>query len=63
MILVTIDKFDPNPIPINISKLKPCKFVKDHTFQPLLAKINYLLLKEPVEIDQSGNMFTKNQLK
>jgi len=31
MLLVTINKFDPNPILININKLEPYKFVKNHT--------------------------------
>jgi hypothetical protein len=28
---MTIDKFDPNPILVNINKLKPYRFVEDDT--------------------------------
>jgi hypothetical protein len=38
MLLVTIDKFDHNPILVNINKLKPYRFVEDHTLQPILVK-------------------------
>ncbi len=62
MILVTIDKFDPNPILVNINKLKPYTFLKDHTFQPILVKPNVLLLEEPVETNHYGNLFTKESV-
>ncbi len=59
MLLVTIDKFDPNPILVNINKLKPYKFTQGHTFQPILAKLNDLLPEELVETNQFGNLFIK----
>lgn len=31
VLLTTIDKFDPNPILVNINKLKPYRFVEDQT--------------------------------
>jgi hypothetical protein len=31
LLLMTIDKFDPNPILVNINKLKPYRFVEDQT--------------------------------
>jgi hypothetical protein len=31
ILLVTIDKFDPNPTLVNINKLKPYWFIKDIT--------------------------------
>jgi hypothetical protein len=37
MLLVTIDKFDPNLKLVNINKLKPYRFVEDHTLQLVLA--------------------------
>ncbi len=43
---MTIDKFDPNLILVNINKLKPYRFVEDQTFQPVLTKPNDFLLKE-----------------
>ncbi len=36
VLLMTIDKFDPNPILVNINKLKPYKFVEDDTLQFVL---------------------------
>jgi hypothetical protein len=32
-LLVTIDKFDPNPVFVNINKLKPYRFIEDKTLQ------------------------------
>jgi hypothetical protein len=53
---VTIDKFDSNPILVNINKLKPYRFVEE-TFQPFLVKSNDFLLKEPIETTHYGNLF------
>jgi len=50
VLLVTIDKIDPNPILVNINKLKPYRFVEDYTLQPILAKPSDLLPKELIEI-------------
>jgi hypothetical protein len=41
---MTIDKFDPNPILVNINKMKPYRFVEDHTLQPIIAKPSDFLL-------------------
>jgi hypothetical protein len=74
---MTIDKFDPNPVLVNINKLKPYKFVEDDTLQLVLVKPNDFLLEEPigiiyssnifieelVETDHYGNLFTKNLVK
>jgi hypothetical protein len=43
ILLVTIDKLNPNPILININKLKPYRFIEDQTFQHVLAKPNDFL--------------------
>jgi hypothetical protein len=59
MLLVTIDKFDPNPLIVNINKLKPYRFIKDQTLQPIIVKPSDLLLKKPIEIGQSNNFFIK----
>jgi hypothetical protein len=40
MLLMTIDKFDHNLVLVNINKLKPCRFVEDHTLQPIIVKPN-----------------------
>jgi hypothetical protein len=60
---MTIDKFDPNPILVNINKLKPYRFVEDKTLQPALAKPNDFLLKGPVETNHFSNLFTKELVK
>jgi hypothetical protein len=49
MLLVTIDKFDLNPILVNNSKMESYRFVEDHTLQLLLTKPNDLLLENLVE--------------
>ncbi len=59
ILLVTINKLDPNPIFVNINKLKPYRFTKDHILQLILAKLSDFLLKKPVEATHSDNMFTK----
>jgi hypothetical protein len=49
ILLVTIDKFDPNPILVNINKLKPYKFIEDITLQPILANLSDLVVDEHVQ--------------
>jgi hypothetical protein len=55
---MTIENFDPNPILVNINKLKPYRFVEDKTLQLVLAKPNGFLLKGPVETNHFSNLFT-----
>jgi hypothetical protein len=50
ILLVTIDKFDPNPVLVNINKLKSYKFIEDKTLQPMLAKPNDLVTDKHVQI-------------
>jgi hypothetical protein len=45
IVLVTIDKFNPNPILVNINKLKPYRFMEDKTLQHVLVKLNDFLSK------------------
>ncbi len=56
---MTVNKFDPNPVLVNINKLKPCRFMEDQTLQPILTKPNDFLPKELVEITHFDNMSTK----
>jgi hypothetical protein len=49
VLLVTIDKFNPNPMLININKLKPYMFIEDKTLQPVIAKPSDLAIDEPVQ--------------
>jgi hypothetical protein len=56
---VTINKFDLNPVLVNINKLKPYRFTKDHTLQPILVKLSDFLLKKLEEATHFDNLFTK----
>jgi hypothetical protein len=49
ILLVTIDKFDLNPMVVNMNKLKPYKFVEDITLQPVLLKPSDLVIDEPIQ--------------
>jgi len=52
ILLVTIDKFDLNPILVNINKLKPYMFIEGWTLQPILVKLNNLAIDEFVQIEE-----------
>jgi hypothetical protein len=49
VLLVTIDKFDPNPILVNINKLKPYMFIEDITLQPVLVNPSDMVVDEHVQ--------------
>jgi len=49
ILFVTIDKFDPNPVLININKLKPYKFIEDKTLQLVLADPSNMVIDEHVQ--------------
>jgi hypothetical protein len=51
VLFVTINKFDPNLVLININKLKPYKFI-ENTLQRVLAKSNDLVIDELVQTKQ-----------
>ncbi len=71
ILLVTIDKFDLNPILVNINKLKPYKFIANRTLQLVLVKPNDLVMDDliqtkefeplPVEL-KIFNMYSLNRL-
>ncbi len=56
---MTIDKFNPNLVLVNINKLKPYRFMEDQTPQLVLGKPSDFLPKEPVEVTHSNNLSTK----
>ncbi len=56
---MTIDKLNPNLVLVNINKLKPYRFMEDHTLQPILVKLSDLLLEKPSETNNFGIMFNK----
>jgi hypothetical protein len=57
---MTIDKFNLNPILVNINNYR---FVEDHTLQLVLTKPKKLLLEEPMEITHCDNMSIKEPIK
>ncbi len=56
---MTIDKFDFNLVLFNINKLKPYRFVENHTFQLVIVKLSNFSSKELVETNHFGNMFNE----
>jgi hypothetical protein len=48
-LLVTIDKFDLNPMLVNINKLKPYMFLEDRTLQHVIIKPSDLAIDELVQ--------------
>ncbi len=54
-----INKFDLNLIPVNINKLKPYRFLKDHTLQPVLTKPSDFLWMKLKKATHFDNLFTK----
>jgi hypothetical protein len=59
VLLVTINKFDHNPILVNINKLKPYRFMEDQTLQFVLTNPNDFLLEKPMKVTHFDNTFTK----
>jgi hypothetical protein len=49
ILLVTIDKFDFNPVFVNINKLKLYRFIEDKTLQLVLVKCSDLVTNEPIQ--------------
>ncbi len=60
VLLVTIDKFDLNPILVNINKLKPYGFIGNKT-QLVLAKPSDLVIDEPIQIEIFEPLFLENE--
>jgi hypothetical protein len=48
VLLVTIDKFDPKLVLVNVNKLKPYMFIEDKTLQPIWVKLGDLVTDEPI---------------
>jgi hypothetical protein len=49
VLLINIDKFDLNPVLVNINKLKPYMFIEDKTLQLILVKLGDLVTDELVQ--------------
>jgi hypothetical protein len=49
VLFATIDKFDPNPMRVNINKLKPHMLIENITLQLVFAKPSDLVTNEPIQ--------------
>ncbi len=61
VLLITIDKFDPNPILVNIKKLKPYMFIEDKTLQPILANPSDLVADEFIQIKEPEPLLVEKE--
>ncbi len=51
MLLVTLDKFDPNPILVNVNKLKPYRFLDEETQTTYRPKPTYWDGQKDIRMD------------
>jgi hypothetical protein len=61
VLLVIIDKFDPNPVLVNINKIKSYWFVEDNTLKPIIVNPSDLFIKEPIE-EKIDDLLTKKSI-
>jgi len=59
---MTIDNFDRNPILVNINKLKPYRFVEDHTFKLVLVNPSDCFIKGTNGGTHFDNLFIKQPI-
>jgi len=62
VILVTINKFNPNLVLVNINKLTPYRFIEDKTLHLVLAKPNDLITKKPFQINFFEPLLVENDI-
>lgn len=60
VLLVIINKFDPNPILVIINKYKPYRFIEDNTPQLILAHPSDLAIENFVQKEISEPLFVEN---
>jgi hypothetical protein len=61
ILFVIIDKFDPNPILVNINKLKPYMFIEDKTLQLVLAKPSDLVSDESIQTKEPALLLVESK--
>jgi hypothetical protein len=61
VLLVTNDKFDLNPMLININKLKPYRFIKDKTLEVVLVKPTNLVMDEYIQTKKHEPLLVEPQ--
>jgi hypothetical protein len=61
VLLVTIHKFDPNPMLVNGNKLKPYMFLEDKILQLVLAKPSDLATNELVETKEPEPLLVEHE--
>jgi hypothetical protein len=59
ILFIIIDKFDLNPVLVNINKLKPYKFIKDKFLQLILVKPSDLVTNEPIQTGELDSLLFK----
>jgi len=59
ILFVTIDKFDPNPMLVNMNKLRPYMFIEDRILQPILVKPSDLVIDEPIQTKELDSQPTE----
>ncbi len=61
-LLVAIDKFDPNPIFVNINKLNPYRFIEDKTLQLVVINPSDVVVDEHVQTKNLNQYLLKMQI-
>ncbi len=56
ILLVTIDKLDPNLVLVNINKLKPYKFIENRALQHVLVKPSDLVIDEFIQTKKPDSL-------
>jgi hypothetical protein len=60
VLLVIIDKFNPNPILVIINKYKPYGFIEDNTLQLILANPSDLVIENFIQKEIFEPLFVEN---
>jgi hypothetical protein len=59
VLFITIDKFDSNPMLVNINKLKLYKIIENQTLQLVLVKLSDLVTDEFVQTKELNSLFVE----
>jgi len=59
ILFITIDKFDPNPVLVNINKLKPYMFIENKTLQHVLVKPSDLVSDKLVQTKELDSLLVE----
>jgi hypothetical protein len=59
ILLITINKFDPNLVLVNINKLKSYRFIADRTLQPVLVEPSDLVTDDLVQTKKHDALYVE----